>query len=390
MKNTDFYNLYDTFNDTEKMIVDTVHDFVDTEVIPNIGSWCDKGVFPRSLVNSIADLGLLGASLPEEYGGAGLDGNAYGLIMQELERGDTGLRSFASVQNALVMYPIFTFGNEEQRKKYLPKLASGEMVGCFGLTEPDGGSNPAGMKTRAVKDGNHWILNGSKMWITSATMADVAVVFAQTGKSHKDIRGFVVEKGTPGFTANSIHKKIGLRASDTGELVLEDCKIPQENLLPNSDVGIRAALSCLDQARYGIAFGAVGAAMACLEEALEFTETRAPFDKPLNEYQLVQKKMADIITNITTGQLLNQRMAQLKDQGTLKPQQISMAKRQNVRMALEAARTCREILGANGITYEFHSGRHEVNLISVDTYEGTYDIHTLIIGQALTGKQAFK
>lgn len=390
MRRIDFYSLYETFNDTEKMIVDTVRDFVDKEVIPNIGGWCDKGIFPRSLIDSIADLGLLGATLPEEYGGAGLDANAYGLIMQELERGDTGLRSFASVQNALVMYPIFNFGSEEQKQKYLPGMASGKLIGCFGLTEPDGGSNPAGMKTKAVKDGNSWILNGSKMWITSATMADVAVVFAQTGNSHKDIRGFVIEKGTPGYTANSIHKKIGLRASDTGELVLEDCRIPAENLLPKSDVGIRAPLGCLDQARYGIAFGAVGAAMACLEEALEFTETRAPFDKPLNEYQLVQKKLADIITNITAGQLLNQRMAQLKDAGKLLPEQISLAKRQNVRMALEAARSCREMLGANGITYEFHAGRHEVNLISVDTYEGTYDIHTLILGHALTGKQAFK
>jgi glutaryl-CoA dehydrogenase len=390
MKNIDFYAMDTLLSEEQRMIRDTVRSFVDEEVIPNVGEWANEGVFPRELVGGLADMGLLGAAVPEEYGGAGLDSLAYGLIMQELERGDTGLRSFASVQSALVMYPILAFGSEEQKQNYLPRLAEGDYIGCFGLTEPDGGSNPAHMRTVAEKKGDKWILNGTKLWITSATMADVAVVFAQTGSSHRDIRGFIVEKGMTGYSANKIKKKIGLRASDTGELVFDNCEVPEENMLPGSDVGLRAALSCLDQARYGIAFGAVGAAMACLEEALDFSETRAPFGKSLNEYQLVQKKLADIVTNITMGQTLNYRLAQLKDEGTIKAEQISLAKRQNVRMALEAARTCREILGANGITYEFHSGRHEVNLISVDTYEGTYDIHTLIIGQALTGKAAFK
>lgn len=390
MKNIDFYNIDELLSEEELMIRDTIREFVDEQVIPNIGDWANEGIFPRELITGVAELGVLGVTTPEEYGGAGLDYLAYGLIMQELERGDTGLRSFASVQNSLVMYPIHAFGSEEQRNKYLPRLASGEDIGCFGLTEPDGGSNPASMRTTAERKGGKWVLNGSKLWITSATMADVAIVFAQTGDSHRDIRGFIVEKGMPGFSANQIKKKIGLRASDTGELVFDNCEVPEENLLPGSDTGLRAPLSCLDQARFGIAFGAVGAAMACLEEALEFTESRAPFGRALNEYQLVQKKLADIITNITMGQTLNLRLAQLKNNGTAKPEQISLAKRQNVRMALEAARTCREILGANGITYEFHSGRHEVNLISVDTYEGTYDIHTLILGMALTGKGAFK
>lgn len=390
MEKTDFYNLEETLSDTERMVRDTVREFVDREVIPNIGEWCTQGIFPGELISKMAEMGLLGATLPEEFGGAELKSLSYGLIMQELERGDSGLRSFASVQNALVMYPIFSFGSDEQKNAYLPKLAAGEMIGCFGLTEPDGGSNPGKMRTKAKKVDGGWVLNGSKIWITNANLAHLAVVFAQTGETNKDIRGFVVERDTPGFTANEIKKKIGLRASNTGELVFEDCHVPEEALLPGSDSGLRAALSCLDQARYGIAFGAVGSAMACLEEALEFSSTRAPFDKSLDSYQLVQKKFADIITNITAGQLINTRLAQLKDAGTIKPEQISLAKRQNVRMALETARTCREILGANGITYEFHSGRHEVNLISVDTYEGTYDIHTLILGHALTGKQAFR
>jgi glutaryl-CoA dehydrogenase len=390
MHKIDFYALDDILSDDQKLIRDTLRDLIDKEVIPNVGDWADAGIFPREIISSIADLGVLGAAIPEEYGGADLDSLSYGLIMQELERGDTGLRSFASVQSALVMYPILTFGSEEQKQKYLPKLAAGELVGCFGLTEPDGGSNPAAMRTTATRDGEDYILNGTKIWITSATMSDVAVVFAQTGEHHRDIRAFIVEKGTEGFTANQTKKKIGLRASDTGELVFDNCRVSADQMLPGSSIGLRAALSCLDQARYGIAFGAIGAAMACLEEALEFTDSRAPFDKPLNEYQLVQKKLADILTNITMGQTLNLRLAQLKDAGTITPAQISLAKRQNVRMALEAARTCREILGANGITYEFHSGRHEVNLISVDTYEGTYDIHTLILGHALTGKAAFK
>jgi glutaryl-CoA dehydrogenase len=390
MRSIDFYNLDHTLNDTEILVRDTVRSFIDEQVMPHIGQWCAEGVFHPPLIGMMAEMGLLGATLPEEYGGAGLKSLAYGLIMQELERGDSGLRSFASVQNALVMYPIYAFGSEEQRTRWLPRLASGELIGCFGLTEPDGGSNPGAMRTRARKDGDSWVLNGTKLWITNANLSGIAVVFAQTGEKARDVRGFVVERGTPGFRTNEIKKKIGLRASDTGELVFEECRIPAENLLPGSDVGLRAPLSCLDQARYGIAFGAVGAAMGCLDEALEFAAVRAPFGKPLDEYQLVQRKLADIITDITAGQLINYRLAQLKDEGTIRPEQISLAKRRNVRMALEAARTCREILGANGITYEFHAGRHEVNLISVDTYEGTYDIHALILGQALTGKAAFR
>ncbi len=386
----DFYNIEESLSDTERLIRDTVREFVNEQVITNIDDWCVKGKFPDHLISPMAEMGLLGAALPEEYGGAGLDALAYGLIMQELERGDSGLRSFASVQNGLVIFPIFTFGSEEQRNRWLPELAAGRLIGCYGLTEPDGGSNPGAMRTRAVRDGDSWVLNGSKMWITNATLADIAIVFAQTGDKPKDIRGFVVEKGTPGFVQNPILRKIGLRASDTGELFFEDCRVPDENLLPGSDIGLRAALNCLDQARYGIAFGAVGAASACLEEALEFSATRAPFGKPLAGYQMVQQKLADIISGITAAQLINLRLAQLKDAGTIKPEQISLAKSRNVRMALNTARSCREILGANGITYEFCSGRHETNLISVDTYEGTYDIHTLIMGAALTGIQAFR
>ena len=386
----DFFDIEEILGETERMVRDTVRSFVDDEVLPHIGQWCTEGKFPRHLVGPMAEMGLLGAALPEQYGGAGLNPLAYGLIMQELERGDSGLRSFASVQNGLVIFTIHAYGSEEQHERWLPRLAAGELIGCFGLTEPDGGSNPGGMRTRAVRDGEGWVLNGAKMWITNATMADLAVVFAQTGEKPRDIRGFVVESGTPGFVQNQITRKIGLRASDTGELVLEDCRVPDENLLPGSDIGLRAALSCLDQARYGIAFGAVGAAEACLEEALEFSSTRAPFDKPLAGYQMVQRKIADIVAGITSAQLINYRLAQLKESGSVKPEQISLAKSRNVRMALETARTCREILGANGITYEFSSGRHETNLISVDTYEGTYDIHTLVIGAAMTGIQAFR
>jgi len=386
----DFFDISGTLGEAERMVRDTVRSFVDKEVIPHVGGWCAEGKFPSHLIAPMAEMGLLGAALPEEYGGVELSPLAYGLIMQELERGDSGLRSFASVQNGLVIYPIFTYGDEEQRRRWLPGLAAGELVGCYGLTEPDGGSNPGGMRTTAVRDGDSWVLNGSKMWITNATMADIAVVFAQTSEGPKGIRGFVVERGTPGFIQNPILRKIGLRASDTGELVFEDCRVPAENLLPGSDIGLRAALSCLDQARYGIAFGAVGAAEACIEEALEFCSTRAPFDRPLAGYQMIQRKLVDIVAGITSAQLINLRLAELKEAGTIKPEQISLAKSRNVRMAFEAARTCREILGANGITYEFHSGRHETNLVSVDTYEGTYDIHTLVIGAALTGMPAFR
>jgi glutaryl-CoA dehydrogenase len=390
MGHVDFFNLDETLSDAEKIIRDTVRSFVESEVLPEIGQWCADGRFPRHLTAPMAEIGLLGAVIPEEYGGAGLSALPYGVIMRELERGDSSLRSFASVQNGLVVHPIFAFGSEEQRRRWLPKLASGELIGCYGLTEPQGGSNPGGLLTKARRDGDSWVINGTKMWITNATIADLAVVFARTGEGNKSIRGFVVEKGTPGFSANPVLRKIGLRASDTGELVFEDCRVPDKNLLPGSAVGLRAALECLDQARYGIAFGAAGAASACLEEALDFSSTRAPFGKSLDHYQITQKKLADIVTGLTAAQLICFRLAQLKDMGKITPAQVSLAKRNNVRFALETARTCRDILGANGITYEFASGRHEVNLISVDTYEGTYDIHTLVVGAELTGKPAFR
>jgi len=388
---TDFLELDRTLSDEQRIVRDTVRRFVDAEVLPHIGQWCAEGRFPEHLIPMMGEMGLFGSTLPEEYGCAQVDSLTYGLIMQELERGDSGLRSFASVQSGLVMYPIFSFGNDEQKKQWLPKMATGEKIGCFGLTEPDGGSNPIGMKTRAVKDGKQYVLSGAKMWITNGNLSDVAVVFAQTGAAgdHRAVRGFLVEKGTPGFKVNEVQRKIGLRASNTSELVFEDCRIPAENLLPGTSQGLKCALMCLNQARYGIAFGAVGAAIGCFEEAVGYTAQRAPFGKSLDHYQITQMKLADILTQITLGQLICFRLAALKDAGALQPEQISMAKRNNCRMALETARRCRELLGANGITYEFHAGRHETNLISVDTYEGTYEVHTLILGQKITGKNAF-
>jgi len=381
----DYYNADDLLTDDEKMIRQAVRDWVDEEVMPIIEEYYQKAEFPRELVPAMAELGLLGANLPEKYGCAGVNNVAYGLMMQELERGDSGVRSFASVQGALVMYPIYAYGNEEQRQKYLPKLASGELIGCFGLTEPDFGSNPGGLKTKAAKDGNSYILNGAKMWITNGSMADVAVVWA---KLDGVIRGFIVEKGTPGFEAMEMKNKHSLRASDTSELIFQDCRIPAENLLPESN-GLKHALNCLTQARYGIAWGAIGAAMACYDEALNYAKTRIQFDKPIASFQLVQRKLVYMITEITKMQLLCVQLGRLKDQNKVKFTQVSMAKRNNVYHALEIARLARDILGANGIVSEYQSMRHMCNLESVKTYEGTHDIHTLIIGEDITGIPAY-
>jgi glutaryl-CoA dehydrogenase len=334
----------------------------------------------------MAELGLFGANLPEKYGCAGVNNVAYGLMMQELERGDSGIRSAASVQGALVMYPIFAFGTEKQRQHWLPKLAKGEAIGCFGLTEPDYGSNPGGMVTTAVKDGNSFILNGAKMWITNGSIADVAVVWA---KLDGVIRGFLVEKGTPGFSAPVMHKKHSLRASITSELIFQDCRIPAANILPETG-GLKSPLSCLTQARYGISWGAIGAAMACYHEALNYAKTRIQFDKPIASFQLVQNKLVYMITEISKMQLLSLQLGRLKDQNQMKFTQVSMAKRNNVYHALEIARLARDILGANGITAEYQAMRHMCNLETVKTYEGTHDIHTLIIGHDITGIPAYE
>lgn len=390
--NTDFFAFDELYSDEQLAIRDEVRKLVDADVLPHVGAWCDEGVFPMAIAKKLGELGVLGCPYPEKYGCAGTDYTTYGLAMQELERGDTGLRSFASVQTSLTMFPIFAFGSEEQRMAYLPKLATAEMIGCFGLTEPFGGSNPGGMRTRATDDGDSWILNGEKMWITNGGIADIAVVFAQTGEegNSKTVRGFVIHKDDKGFSAPEIKKKIGLRASVTSSLVMQDCRIPKNRLLPGTEAGLKCALQCLNNARYGICFGAVGAAMACYEEAVEFTSVRAPFGRSLDHYQLIQAKLAQTLTNITLAQALNYRLGQLKDSGKITPVQVSLAKRNNVRMALNVASVCREMLGASGITYEHASGRHETNLISVDTYEGTHDVHTLVLGAEITGKPAFK
>ncbi len=381
----DYFNLDDVLEDDEILVRNTIRDFVEDSVIPIIEKHNRECTFPKELIPKIGELGLFGATLPEEYGCAGMNNVAYGLVMQELERGDSGVRSFSSVQSALVMYPIYTFGSEEQKKRWLPKLASGEKIGCFGLTEPDYGSNPAGMKTRAEKMGDRYILNGAKMWITNGTIADVAVVWA---KLDGEIRGFLVEKGTKGYSAPEMKGKHSLRASVTSELVFEDCEIPEENLLPNSG-GLKSPLMCLNQARYGIAWGVLGSAMACYDSALNYAQTRIQFDKPIGSFQLIQEKLAYMVTEITKGQLLCWKLGRMKDAGTMKHTQVSMAKRNNCYHALEIARTAREILGANGILDEYPVMRHAANLESVKTYEGTHEIHTLIIGQDVTGIAAF-
>lgn len=386
----DFYDVDSLLTEEERAVRDTVRRWVDDEVIPIIGEHYVEGRFPLQLVPAMAELGLFGANLPAAYGCAELNNVAYGLIMQELERGDSGVRSFASVQGALVMYPIYAFGSEEQRREWLPRLASGEAVGCFGLTEPDYGSNPAGMITTARRDGDHWVLNGSKMWITNGSTAHVAIIWAKTGELSdvSSIRGFIVPTDAEGFSARDQKGKLSLRASDTSELVLEDVRVPDTALLPESK-GLKSPLMCLTQARYGIAWGSVGAAMACYEEAVRYSKTRVMFDRPIGGFQLQQQRLAEMLTEITKAQLLCVQLGRLKDRGVMTPQQVSLAKRNNVNMACECARETRRLLGANGILAEYQSMRHLANLESVYTYEGTHDIHTLVLGEAITGLSAF-
>ncbi len=386
----DFYDIDSLLSEEERAVRDTVRRWVDEKVIPIIGDYYVRGEFPLHLVPEMAELGFFGANLPEEYGCAGLNNVAYGLIMQELERGDSGLRSFASVQGALVMYPIYAFGSEEQKKYWLPRMARGEVIGCFGLTEPDYGSNPGGMITTARKTDRGWVINGSKMWITNGSTAHVAVIWAKTGAldDPKSIRGFLVPTDTRGFSAKDQKGKLSLRASDTSELVLEDVCVPPEALLPKTQ-GLKSALMCLTQARYGIAWGAVGAAMACYEEAVRYAKTRVMFGRPIGGFQLQQARLADMLTEITKAQLLCLQLGRLKDRGTMTPEQVSLAKRNNVNMATEVARETRRLLGAQGILAEYQAMRHLANLESVYTYEGTHDIHTLILGEAITGLSAF-
>jgi glutaryl-CoA dehydrogenase len=383
-RGVDLYDLDPLLSDEEKMVRQTVREFVDAELVPVIREAWEEGKLPKSLVPKIAEMGLLGATL-KDYGCAGMNSVAYGLCMQELERGDSGIRSFASVQSALVMYPIHAFGSDAQKDRFLPRLQRAELIGCFGLTEPDFGSNPGGMKTRAVKKGDRWILNGTKMWITNSPLAHVAVVWA---KVDEQVHGFLVERGMKGFETPEIKGKLSLRASDTGEIVLRDCEVPEENRLPNVQ-GLKSALSCLNQARYGIAWGALGAAMGCYEEALDYAKQRVQFTKPIAGYQLVQRKLVEMVSEITKGQLLCLQLGRLKDQGKSTFVQVSLAKRNNVHQALEIARAARDILGGNGILNEYSSMRHMCNLESVYTYEGTHDIHTLIIGEHITGLAAY-
>jgi glutaryl-CoA dehydrogenase len=386
---TDFFDIDGALSEEERAVRDSVRRFVDDRVLPIIGQCYVDGRFPRELVPEMAALGLFGANLPEEYGCAGLNNVSYGLIMQELERGDSGIRSFASVQGALVMYPIYAFGSEAQKRHYLPKMASGEIIGCFGLTEPDYGSNPSGMITTAREQGDgSYVLNGAKMWITNGSTAQAAIIWAKTGEGDASIRGFIVPTDTKGFSAKDQKGKLSLRASDTSELVLQDVCVPKTALLPGSG-GLKSPLMCLTQARYGISWGAIGAAMACYEEALGYAKNRVMFGRPIGGFQIQQVRLADMITEIVKAQLLSLHLGRLKDAGTFTPQQVSMAKRNNVDIATNIAREARRLLGANGILAEYSSMRHMENLESVYTYEGTHDIHTLILGQAVTGLNAF-
>lgn len=388
----DFYDIDGLLSEEERAVRDMVRDWVDEEVMPIINQHYMAHTFPSELIPKMGELGFLGANLPEEYGCAGLNNVAYGIINQELERGDSGLRSFASVQGALVMYPIYAFGTEKQRREWLPKLATGEKIGCFGLTEPDFGSNPGGLLTRAVQDGGEWVLNGTKMWITNGSMADVAIIWAKTGDIDdvSSIRGFVVETDRDGFSARNQEGKLSLLASDTSELVLQDVRVPDSALLPGSG-GLKSPLACLTQARYGIAWGAIGAAMACFREAVDYAGSRIQFaGKPIAATQIQQVRLAEMLTEITKAQLLALQLGRLKDAGTYTPQQVSMAKRNNVDMACECAREARRLLGGNGILIEYQSMRHMANLESVYTYEGTHDIHGLILGMEITGIQAFE
>jgi len=388
----DFFNIDSVLSEDERAVRDSVRRFVDERVLPIIGQCYVDGRFPREILPDLAELGVFGANLPEEYGCAGLNNVAYGLIMQELERGDSGVRSFASVQGALAMYPIYAFGSEEQKKRLLPRMAKGEVIGCFGLTEPDFGSNPSGMITmaREQKDGT-WILNGAKMWITNGSTAQIAVVWAKTNddKSDSSIRGFVVPTDSKGFKSKDQKGKLSLRASDTSELVFSDLVLPADAILPKSG-GLKSPLMCLTQARYGISWGALGAAMACFEEAVEYSKNRVMFDRPIGGFQIQQERLAEMLTEIVKGQLVSLHLGRLKDAGTFTPQQVSLAKRNNVSIATDIAREARRLLGANGILAEYSAMRHMANLESVYTYEGTHDVHSLILGQAITGLNAFK
>jgi glutaryl-CoA dehydrogenase len=384
---TDFYNLDDLLTPEHLMVRDAVRDFVKKEISPIIEDCCQKNIFPEYLVPMFGELGAFGPTIPAQYGGGGMDYISYGLIMQEIERGDSGMRSTVSVQSSLVMYPIYAFGSEAQRFKYLPKLAKGEMLGCFGLTEPDHGSNPSGMVTNFKDMGDHYLLNGAKMWISNSPKADIAVVWAKNEEGR--IHGLIVERGMEGFSTPETHNKWSLRASCTGELVFDNVKVPKENLLPGKS-GLGAPLMCLDSARYGIAWGAIGAAMDCYESARRYALERIQFGKPIASFQLVQKKLAEMLTEITKAQVLTFRLGQLKNEGKATTAQISMAKRNNVDMALHIAREARQIHGGMGITGEYPLMRHMMNLESVITYEGTHDIHLLILGNEITGISAFK
>jgi glutaryl-CoA dehydrogenase len=383
----DYYNLDDLLTEEHKLIREAARDWVKRDVSPIIEEYAQRAEFPTQIISGLAEIGAFGPYIPEEYGGAGLDQISYGLIMQEIERGDSGVRSTASVQSSLVMYPIYAYGNEEQRKKYLPKLASGEWMGCFGLTEPNHGSNPSGMETKFKDMGDHYLLNGAKMWISNAPFAQIAVVWAKNEEGR--IHGLIVERGMEGFSTPETHNKWSLRASSTGELIFDNVKVPKENLLPNKS-GLGGPLGCLDSARYGIAWGAIGAAMDCYDTALRYCKQREQFGKPIGQFQLQQKKLAEMITEITKAQLLAWRLGTLKNEGKATSAQISMAKRNNVDMAIKIAREARQMLGGMGITGEYSIMRHMMNLESVITYEGTHDIHLLITGLDVTGLNAFK
>lgn len=383
----DYYNLDDLLTDEHKLVRDAARQWVKRDISPVIEEFAQKAEFPKQIIKGLAEIGAFGPYIPVDYGGAGLDQISYGLIMQEIERGDSGVRSTASVQSSLVMYPIYTYGTEEQRQKFLPKLASGEFMGCFGLTEPDHGSNPGGMVTHFKDEGDHFLLNGAKLWISNSPFADIAVVWAKNEEGR--IHGLIVERGMDGFSTPETHNKWSLRASATGELIFDNVKVPKENLLPGKS-GLGAPLGCLDSARYGIAWGAIGAAMDCYDTALRYAKERVQFGKPIAAFQLQQKKLAEMITEITKAQLLAFRLGQLKNEGKASTAQISMAKRNNVDMAIQIARESRQILGGMGITGEYSIMRHMMNLESVITYEGTHDIHLLITGADITGISAFK
>ena len=382
----DFYNITDLLTEEELLIQQTAFDFVQTEFMPIINEHYENATFPMELAPKLGELGFMGSSLPEESGGSGVSNVAYGLILHELERGDSGLRSFASVQGALVMYPIHAYGSDEQKAKWLPELGAGTKIGCFGLTEPNFGSNPGGMVTRCKKDGDDWIINGNKMWITNGTVSDVAVVWAKDDKGI--VRGFLLEKGMEGYTSSDIHGKLSLRASVTSELSMVNVRVPDSARLPNIE-GLKGPLNCLTQARYGIAWGMVGAAVDCYNTALDYSKERKQFSKPIGGYQLTQAKFAEMVTRITEAQLLVYRLGRLKDEGTMTFQQVSMAKRNNCAMARDIAKMAREILGANGITADYSPIRHMANIESVYTYEGTHEMHTLILGQEVTGMAAY-